>query len=238
MSSANIDGFGGFMIPPDSLFILATVRTGRAAFLTAMQTLFDSSIARPFDLILLDPPWSNRSVRRSGAYATAESQLDDPFAHAAHVVKEHLSPTGVVAIWITNKSIVRRAVCEMMQIQNLRLHEEWVWIKTTSNGEPVTPLDGVWRRPYEILLLFRKQLCKEVRVQRRVIAAVPDLHSRKPCLKILFERLLPLPDKYHALELFARNLTAGWWSWGDEVLKFQHESCWVPADQVSAVEDT
>ncbi len=37
---------------------------------------------------------------------------------------------------------------------------------------------------------------------------------------------MPDPSDYQALEIFARNLTAGWWSCGDEVLKFNWEGCW------------
>lgn len=72
-------------------------------------------------------------------------------------------------------------------------------------------------------------------VKRRVIAAVPDLHSRKPCLKDLFERVFCsaqapetslVCESYTALEVFARNLTAGWWACGNEVLKFNDRKCW------------
>ena len=37
-------------------------------------------------------------------------------------------------------------------------------------------------------------------------------------------------EKYEALEIFARNLTSGWWAWGNEVLKFQSDECWIEAD--------
>ena len=61
---------------------------------------------------------------------------------------------------------------------------------------------------------------------RRVIASVPDFHSRKPCLKELIEPLMAERADYRALEVFARNLVAGWWSWGDECTKFNEESFW------------
>lgn len=63
--------------------------------------------------------------------------------------------------------------------------------------------------------------------QRRVILAVPDVHSRKPNLRGLFAGLNVLPEGYAGLEVFARNLTAGWWGWGDEVLRFQERRHWV-----------
>ena len=33
--------------------------------------------------------------------------------------------------------------------------------------------------------------------------------------------------QYEALEVFARNSTAGWWGWGNEVLKFQGREHWI-----------
>ncbi len=56
-----------------------------------------------------------------------------------------------------------------------------------------------------------------------MILAVPDVHSRKPNLRAL----LGVPHDGAGLEVFARNLTAGWWGWGDEALLFQHRRHWV-----------
>ncbi|KAM3153546.1 hypothetical protein ABEW05_005994 [Botrytis cinerea] len=67
-------------------------------------------------------------------------------------------------------------------------------------------------------------------IERRIIIGVPDLHSRKPNLRFLFRQFLGLrggDEEYRGLEIFARNLTAGWWGWGNEVLKFQDEGAWV-----------
>ncbi|EXJ94325.1 hypothetical protein A1O1_02719 [Capronia coronata CBS 617.96] len=212
---------GEFLIPAHALFVLASLEGGMAGFHSARQMLLPPP--QQFHLIVMDPPWSNRSARRSGVYRTSEHQETDPFPEAMRIVKECLASRGWLAVWITNKVSVRKDVIDAVGLLNLHLHEEWVWIKTTARGVPVTVLDGVWRRPYEILLLFQEdRVCKVPR--RRVIAAVPDVHSRKPSLKALLDELLP--GEYHALELFARSLTAGWWSWGDEVLKFQHESQW------------
>jgi len=69
-------------------------------------------------------------------------------------------------------------------------------------------------------------------VKRRVLVGVPDLHSRKPNLKSIFEQVMK-KEKYEALEVFARNLTAGWWGWGDEVLKFQSEEYWIEGEHLT-----
>jgi len=58
------------------------------------------------------------------------------------------------------------------------------------------------------------------------VAAVPDLHSRKMCLKEVLEGMGLLREGHRGLEVFARHLVKGWCSWGDEVLKFSWDGCW------------
>jgi N6-adenosine-specific RNA methylase IME4 len=144
------------------------------------------------------------------------------------------SPTAsLIGIWITNKHSIRSLVLGsdgLFAQWGVTLIEEWIWVKTTLHGEPVTAVDGVWRKPYEVFLLGRKidnavDAIGSASITRRVIVGIPDQHSRKPCLKELLERLV-LPQKYEALEVFARSLTAGWHSWGDQVLMFNWTGHW------------
>ena len=107
----------------------------------------------------------------------------------------------------------------------------------TSHGEPVVDLNSSFRKPYEILLIARKNGGDNLTdiPERKVIIAVPGYHSQKPCLKGLlslrmrltvgiFDRILP--NGYKACELYARNLVEGWMSVGDECLKFMREDYW------------
>jgi len=94
------------------------------------------------------------------------------------------------------------------------------------------PAEGLWRKPYEVLVIGKRRNGFERgdwdgEIVRRVIAAVPDVHSRKPNLREVLERVFFGDWGYEALEVFARNLTAGWWSVGNEVLKFNDEKWWV-----------
>lgn len=205
-----------YLIPARSSFVLSSIKDGLCGFRMA---------AEPFDLILMDPPWTNRSVRRASAYKTHEHQLEDPFHHAVPLLKTHLKPDGIVAVWITNKHAIRAQAVEALGALGLRLQTEWTWLKVTQHGEPVSSIQGVWRKPYEILLIFAHAA---VVIPRHTLVAVPDTHSRKPSLKRLFAKYLP--SSYTALELFARSLTAGWWSWGDQVLKFQDHLEWEVSD--------
>jgi N6-adenosine-specific RNA methylase IME4 len=240
-----------FFVPPLSTFLLCSLP------LSAEDEEDDEarhgpipglSQDRKFNLILLDPPWSNRSVRRSGHYQTQSySDMGLLSTRIGDILTTHLLDdpecVSVAAIWITNAPKARRAAYDAIEGAGLSVYEEWVWIKTTTKGEPITPLDGLWRKPYEILVIGRRMdgpSHATDAITRRVIAGVPDVHSRKPNLKEVFEQVffsrsgsgLTTSDScmaYSALEVFARNLTAGWWACGNEALKFNSEDWWVEA---------
>ncbi|MCJ1454814.1 hypothetical protein MMC28_005167 [Mycoblastus sanguinarius] len=188
-----------------------------------------------FDFVLLDPPWENRSVQRSGRYTTMRET--DPMVVLQSILGQHLAHGALVACWVTNKPAARNIALEAFQAWDVDLVEEWAWLKTTLQGDPVTELEGLWRKPYEILLLGRKVSTQAHgdTLQRRVIVAVPDLHSRKPSLKALIESFMP--SRYRALEIFARNLTADWWAWGDEVLKYNWEGHWWQGEESVQIQD-
>ena len=227
-------------IPAQAGVILCTINSKTAAtFSKVVLQLYasttPSSGSGQFDFILLDPPWQNRSATRSKTYKNICD--DDPMVVLRDVLGRHIAPAGFVACWITNKPSARWSALACFQAWNVSLIEEWVWMKTTANGEPVYDLDGLWRKPYEILLLGRKlephmQTIPRLNIdtistiQRRLIVAVPDVHSRKPCLKDLIEPLMSDPMNYRALEIFARNMTAGWLAWGDEAMRFNWSGYW------------
>jgi N6-adenosine-specific RNA methylase IME4 len=207
-----------FFIPSKSTFIWTGIQSvcdklGQNSGLSTRQIQSSSPL---WDLILMDPPWTNRSVRRSSSYQTNELLGSNTFISAMNIARRHLKADGLVAIWVTNKEAIEQQVLAATQSIGLFLQREWIWAKVTAHGDPVTELDGLWRKSYERLLIFG---AANMTVERKVIVAVPDLHSRKPSLKRLFDEMMP-PD-YRALELFARSLTKGWWAGGDEVLHYQ-----------------
>lgn len=205
-----------YVIPSQCRFIWSSIEQSRG--------ILDDLPEKPcFDIVLLDPPWPNRSVKNAKTYTTMHRGNVDVFQEAMSIAREYSSHSGHIAIWITNKHAIRCQVLEHMIMQGFQLAEEWVWLKVTSKGEPVTILDGIWRRPYEVLLIFRRSEVL-LNMRRRLIGAVPDIHSRKPNLKYLFDTIF---GPGLTLELFARNLTSGWWSIGNEVLKFQDHRAWL-----------
>ncbi|KAJ4420690.1 hypothetical protein N0V85_000512 [Neurospora sp. IMI 360204] len=215
-----------YIIPKASHCLLGTVESQRSQFL--------ATAPKKFDLILMDPPWPNRSAKRKrGIYQPVRDTDSIRDLLSRIPVASHLSEDGLVAVWVTNSARAAelltcpQGIFDEWQVE---LVGEWIWLKVTTGGEPIVSLDSAWRKPWERLLLARKRgtgpgVKKRIPIETKVIVTVPDLHSRKPNLRGLFADLLP-PD-YQALEVFARNLTAGWWSWGDQCLLFQHRSRWI-----------
>lgn len=229
-----------YSIPPKTAFYLANIaRSNVSDFSTAARSSLSTSTASAgpgqFDFILLDPPWDNSSVKRSGKYNTIRHG-DDPMLALQDTLGKHIAPGGLVACWITNKEHARECALAAFDSWGVDLVEEWAWLKTTVDGLPVTDVEGLWRKPYEILCLGRQvdfsvesndlTTVLQRDVVKRIIIAVPDIHSRKPCLKELIEPLMPIPAEYRALEIFARNVTAGWWSWGNESIKYNWQGYW------------
>ncbi|MEQ2252241.1 hypothetical protein ILYODFUR_019682 [Ilyodon furcidens] len=208
-----------FIIPPKTAFLLSDF--------TRIQPLVQSG--RRFDLIVIDPPWENKSVKRSRRYSSL------PSSQLKHLPVSLLgSPGCLVVTWVTNRSSHLRFVRdELYPHWGVEVVAEWFWVKVTTSGEFVFPLDSPHKKPYEVLVLGRYrptnartsplQMLSVPVEDKRLIVSVPSaLHSQKPLLSEVLKSYIGAEAK--CLELFARNLQPGWTSWGNEVLKFQHIS--------------
>ncbi|KAI8903438.1 MT-A70-domain-containing protein [Powellomyces hirtus] len=196
-----------YIIPAQSSFIMSDL----AKAPRLLNTL------DPFDLIVMDPPWPNKSVRRAGQYGDID--VYDLFQIP---LKNLLASGGYVAVWVTNKLKFHKFVREkLFPSWGVQWVSEWYWIKVTTKGQWVIDPDSVHRKPYEVLIIGRSpsSLDEHPIPEKRAICTVPSKqHSRKPFLD---DVLAPyLPSNPRKLELFARNLLPKWTSWGNQVLKF------------------
>jgi N6-adenosine-specific RNA methylase IME4 len=231
-----------FKIPARSTLFLSD-STHSDAFRASFRELTEEyTLPRHFDLVLLDPPWPSGSAKRKRAYEQVGGMPYMMKMLYKMDIDNYLEHNAIVGIWITNKESLRNHVLGpggLFEKWNVGLVEEWIWVKTTTRGDPMFSLDSVSRKPYEVLLLGKAApnswttMAAATEVKKRVIVAVPDVHSRKPCLKELLEPYMPDPDDYSALEIFSRYLVTGWTSWGNEVIKFNWEKHWVSREPAS-----
>jgi N6-adenosine-specific RNA methylase IME4 len=168
-----------FYIPAKSSLILDT-------FPSASNTLTTYTLnASRFDLIILDPPWHNKAVsrlkrKRDISYNTMKDMVTE-----IPPAGNWLAPGGLIGIWCTNNlTMINKVKNVLFKRWRVELVAEWIWLKVTCKGQPVVDLSSTFRKPYEILLIARKQGDDHVEVpQRKVLIAVPSYHSQKPCLK-------------------------------------------------------
>ncbi|KAL2085321.1 hypothetical protein ACEWY4_018641 [Coilia grayii] len=211
-----------YLIPSRSKFLLSDI--------TRIQPLLNCG--ETFDLIVLDPPWENKSVKRSSRYNFL------PSSQLKQLPVDLLSsPECLVVTWVTNRPRHLRFVKEELYPHwGVKLLAEWLWVKVTQAGEFVFPLDSPHKKPYEVLVLGRKSHnCDESVTtstlsehavplpDQRLLVSVPStLHSHKPSLSAVLKPYISPNNQ--CLEMFARSLQSDWTSWGNEVLKFQHIS--------------
>ncbi|XP_037364669.1 N(6)-adenine-specific methyltransferase METTL4 isoform X4 [Talpa occidentalis] len=198
----------------------------KSGFLHPLSEKRDSR--KTYDVIVIDPPWQNKSVKRSNRY-----NYLSPLQIKQLPIPKLAAPNCLIVTWVTNKQKNLRFVKEELYPSwSVDIVAEWHWVKITSSGEFVFPLDSPHKKPYEVLILGRVREKTDLSLRNadvkvlsipdhKLIVSVPcTLHSHKPPLaEVLKDYIKPNGE---CLELFARNLQPGWTSWGNEVLKFQH----------------
>ncbi|XP_055944921.1 N(6)-adenine-specific methyltransferase METTL4-like isoform X2 [Argiope bruennichi] len=201
-----------YVIPPQSIFHLCDI--GDIVNLKGYK----------YDLIVLDPPWENKSVRRNKRYETlcCESLMSLPIEDLSH-------PGSLIVMWMTNNirqlNYIKEVLFPKWKVYN---PVTWHWVKITEGGHLVHPIDWHHKKPYENLMLGRvseSESSNSTNIkgieQNKIILSIPSsIHSHKPPL---VEILKPyIPEDAKCLELFARYLLPNWTSLGNEVLKLQN----------------
>ncbi|GAB4835874.1 hypothetical protein Ancab_000792 [Ancistrocladus abbreviatus] len=185
-----------------------------------------------FNLIVIDPPWENRSAHQKSKYPT----LPNRYFLALSIKQLTLRGGALVALWVTNREKLRSFVeNELFHAWGVRYVTTFYWLKVKADGSLVCDLDLFHHRPYECLLLGYS-CCGEVidsehsppsiakllkEKENRVIISIPGDYSRKPPVGELLLEYVPGPRPARCIELFAREMMAGWTSWGNEPLHFQ-----------------
>ncbi|KAI0230573.1 N(6)-adenine-specific DNA methyltransferase METTL4 [Lamellibrachia satsuma] len=200
-----------YLLPPHCSFLLSDLHHLSPLLRDAQQ----------YNLIVIDPPWQNKSVKRKKKYWTLDN------GDLQRLPVKELSADGcLVVMWVTNRQSIHQYITQkLFPWWGVKFDTCWYWLKLTTQGIPVCDLDLAMKKPYETLILGHVSHTEASSMEvdlpdARVIASVPSsVHSQKPPLHDILKAYLP--DDARCLELFARNLQPGWTSWGNEVLKHQ-----------------
>ncbi|XP_034237639.1 N(6)-adenine-specific methyltransferase METTL4 [Thrips palmi] len=182
-----------------------------------------------FDLILLDPPWWNKYIRRKKAKCRQDG-YNMMYNHTLGELPLNmlLAPGGIIAVWCTNSTNhLEELKNKLFPAWGTEQIAQWAWLKVTKSGEPVCPFsDPPGKQPFEQLIFGVRP--EEANVLSRpedgkVFLSVPSaIHSHKPPVSEMLQTYLPPEPR--CLEIFARYLLPNWTSWGLEVIKLQHSS--------------
>ncbi|EYB85276.1 hypothetical protein Y032_0301g1824 [Ancylostoma ceylanicum] len=207
-----------YYMPPQSTFHIGAVTDVRDFTILNEEN---------FDLILMDPPWENLSVKRQQSYVTSDSAI-------SNIDMDCLDADGLLAVWITNRKGIDQDLEVHLKRWNLKRLATFIWLKVTREGDPICPFNSSHKLPYEKLVLASRaeaatRYASIAAADGKVFASVPmALPSRKPPVAILLKQFGISPNR--CLELFARCLQPNTVSVGFETLLLQSSSCLVPSE--------
>ncbi|OVA18650.1 MT-A70-like [Macleaya cordata] len=211
-----------YILPGESCFYMSD--------LEQIHDLIPAKTDNGFNLIVIDPPWENGSASQKSVYPTLPNRyfLSLPIKQLTH------TEGALVALWVTNREKLRIFVeKELFPMWGVSYAAVFYWLKLRADGSLIGELDLFHHRPYECLLLgycHGEGMDSKLRStfkplqENQVIISVPGEYSRKPPVGKLLLDYVPGPKPSRCIELFARELFAGWTSWGNEPLHFQEST--------------
>uniref|UniRef100_A0A182UHN8 Methyltransferase-like protein 4 n=1 Tax=Anopheles melas TaxID=34690 RepID=A0A182UHN8_9DIPT len=172
-----------FLIPP------------RVAFINSSIDRFEEYIDQDekFDLIVLDPPWWNKYIRRVKAVnAKASYRMLTNADIKAIPLERHRHENTLVVVWCTNApSHIDAVMKDFFPKWGVELVACWYWVKITgSSGQPVCKFnEPAQKQPYERIFIGLPKGSPMARTfpRERFLYSVPcAIHSHKPPLYGMF----------------------------------------------------
>ncbi|XP_052190704.1 methyltransferase-like protein 2 isoform X2 [Diospyros lotus] len=168
-----------------------------------IQNLIPAESDNGFNLILIDPPWENSSAHQKLKYPTLPNRffLSLPIKELAH------AEGAVLALWVTNREKLRTFIeKELFPSWGVKFMATFYWLKAVDS---------------ECSSRFKSI------PDNQVFISIPGDYSRKPPIGELLLDYVPGFSPARCIELFAREMIAGWTSWGNEPLHFQESRYFV-----------
>ena len=208
------------LLPPRSSFLQGNVRTCLSSMVKQSQL---------FDVILMDPPWENKHVKRELKRNRGYEMLGNEDIGNL-LIPKILSEQGLVLVWCTPSQRHLNAVSEWMTKWGCHYVEKILWMKVTRSGEPVVDLAKKHKQTFEVLFVGSKVDLLVARGSRspglvmpKVITSVPSaVQSHKPPLSDFLLKAFDLKvANTRNLEIFGRYLLPHWTTVGSQCTKFQ-----------------
>lgn len=224
-----------YIIPKESCFYMSDVRK--------IHNLIPADSDSGFNIIVIDPPWENSSAHQKQRYQTLPNQffLSLPIKQLTHTAG------ALVALWVTNREKLRSFVeKELFPAWGVKYVTSFYWLKVKANGSLISELDLFHHKPYECLLLGYSDVKDNTSdfsklnaiPNNQVFMSVPGDYSRKPPIGELLLEYMSGTKHAHCIELFSRELSAGWTSWGNEPLHFQASKYFVSKNRQMKAPDS
>lgn len=168
---------------------------------------------KKYGIIYADPPWSYDDKLDKGR--RLKYNVEDDEWIAALPVYEIADANCILFIWVTFPKL-REALAVIECWGFTYKTVGFTWVKTIERGRSLAWGMGRWTRSNaEVCLIATKGKPKRLRkdVHSVVLSPVRE-HSRKP--DEVRESIVRLCGDLPRIELFSRNATIGWDSWGNQ----------------------
>jgi len=176
---------------------------------------------KKFNIIYADPPWDYGNTHNHSGHFYGIADRHYPVMKLKDI---KALPVGALAdtncylfLWVTSPFMEQ--AFDVIRAWGFKFATVgFVWVKTTNDGRKVRG-DGLGKYTIsnaEYCLIARKgQYWREMRNVKQIVMAPKAQHSKKP--DEVRERIIELCGALPRIELFARQKTPGWATWGDEV---------------------
>ena len=175
----------------------------RSSFVTCDLNELSQQELGQVDVIVMDPPWANRHVKRvrwSTGY-TMMSDKEDSSLLTSLPISTLLRTGGLVLAWCTNSPKHRATLRDCFGTWGVEEEATCYWLKLTKHGQLVSEFSP-GKQPYEMLVVGRRkgeeqdkgEMSKAAEIRfpdGLVMLSVPSaIHSHKPPLTEVLEKLV------------------------------------------------
>ena len=178
------------------------------------QVLFPN---KKYKIIYADPPWSYKDkalAGNRGAGCKYQTQSQEWLKQLP--ISKITDNDCILFLWVTMPKL--NECFELIKAWGFEYKTvAFTWVKRNKKSNTWFMGMGCWTRANsEICLLATKGKPKRINASVHSVIDTPiEIHSKKP--DITKERIVKLVGELPRIELFARQKTDGWDSWGNEI---------------------